>query len=488
MVGGGEIALNPAVAQVPVSYLSSLPAATFQFVPHSSFQKVHDALPWVVGRGFDAIHLGPLHAPTQLVIDGKGGSCYAPQHHMGVAPYLYDESVNPHEWMKGAPYDHYADMDAGWVAVGRLTDNAGSHGLKVIGDLVFSHTARDEGTIKHHLEMVSQDFYRRHADGTIAHDGAWLDGKWDAWTDTAAINHHGEEVIQYLTDVVVQHMLAGISVFRADSAGKLEPDVWRQIISGAREYADRHDMPVPRFYAEVFDNQADLISAGFDDTVSLWRWGIDRLKLDNAEYIRAAGGSGMLYPDNQDVDRVSANYPDRQRLYSYLTLMTFMTSSVMFLEGTTRFAKRRPSVFLDRVGESYRRFEDDSASDLALSELIRKLVGLKKRYPVFNARSHTRLEYDGSGLTTIRRVLPIEGDVLHGAEEALLVWNPHGHTVGFDVPRGFQRGGHLFWTNNTRFGLPGEHLNTRHYDIPGRGVSIFIRRIPDIATLGYTIP
>jgi hypothetical protein len=487
---GGQIAApNPAVVSmaVPSQFMSNMPVFIAQAVPHSSFGKIDAMLPWFAGMGCDAIHISPIHPPSQVVIEGKVGSIYAPQDHMRVAPYLYDGGLDPRRWLAGDYVDRYADAEEGWRALRQLTGRARKYGLKVVGDLVLGHTARDPDAIRHHVSLLGPDFYRRREDGGIAFEGAEIDGRWDDWRDTAAIDHSRPQAIEYMTAVVTKQIEAGISVFRADSAGKIHPDIWRQVIAGARTFAAANGKDTPRLYAEVFKDQVDYLAAGFDGVISLYRWDpLCPIKYENAEYVRQAGGAGVLYPDNHDVERLASYLLENdQAIYSRLALLAFLTSSFMFLEGTTHLETAKPSVFLGRAGDAVRRFDDPERADPTMVDLLKTLAAIKMKYPVFHTLAHTRIEGADTRLFEIRRVVPfVDG----GGEEALIVFNQTGHGMAFNIPPDFEVGRHVFWTNHKRFEHPDERLVTADYYIPAGGVSLFVRRFDDIDSLGFRIP
>ncbi len=99
---------------------------------------------------------------------------------MRVAPYLYDRFLDPHRWLDGDYVDKYQDPEEGWRALAGLAEVVKDSGMKLVGDLVFGHTARDPEAIRHHLFLLGEDFYKRSEDGTIAYEGAMNDGHFDA--------------------------------------------------------------------------------------------------------------------------------------------------------------------------------------------------------------------------------------------------------------------------------------------------------------------
>ncbi len=116
-------------------------------------------------------------------------------------------------------------------------------------------------------------------------------------------------------------------------------------------------LEAPLFYAEVFENQSAYIQAGFEGSVSLYRWGL-QYHQENYEGVRRAGGSEVLYPDNHDVDGAALTHPTRQEMYTFVAQIAFLTSSFMFMEGTTHFERASPAYFSTRSGAEDSIFSD----------------------------------------------------------------------------------------------------------------------------------
>ena len=112
----------PVIGVIPSQFTSPLPAVMAQMIPHSTFEKIGWAAQWFRSIGCDAIHISPIHPPSQINVEGKRGSVYAAQDHMRVAPYLYDRFLDPHRWLDGDYVDKYQDPEEGWRALAGLAD------------------------------------------------------------------------------------------------------------------------------------------------------------------------------------------------------------------------------------------------------------------------------------------------------------------------------------------------------------------------------
>ncbi|HQG14155.1 MAG TPA: hypothetical protein PLT05_07350, partial [bacterium] len=75
----------PVMGTIPLQFISPLPVVMAQMIPHSTFEKVGEAARWFSAIGCDAIHISPIHPPSQINVEGKRGSVYAAQDHMRVA-------------------------------------------------------------------------------------------------------------------------------------------------------------------------------------------------------------------------------------------------------------------------------------------------------------------------------------------------------------------------------------------------------------------
>src|SRR4051812_3366619 len=242
-------------------------------------------LPRIAGLGFDWVYLNPFHET------GGSKSLYAVKD-----PYRLDERFRD----EGAGSDD--DQIQGFV------EDAASHGLKVMTDLVINHTA-DNAL----LALERPDVYVRDAEGNIEHPAA-VDPDdptiRTVWGDLAELNYQDPDAKRFLIpywDAYVAHMQQlGVKGFRCDAAYKVPPDVWRALIGPAKERD-----PDCLFAAETlgctFEELKLTAGAGFDYLFYSFAWGGLRKPwaLETYEAVRLIAPS-IAFPENHDMARLAA--------------------------------------------------------------------------------------------------------------------------------------------------------------------------------------
>lgn len=470
-IPGGAMA-NPA----PLS-VSPLPSAVYQFVPHTPLQLMEAALPEIAAMGFTAVQMPPLHPPGMARFDGKVGSAYAPRDLTLISPHMYG-AASPDQYLAGNFPEQ--DPEAGWTALRAFTAKAGELGLRVVGDLVFAHTARDPDAVAAHERKFGESFYKVNGNGS---SGAELeDGTWDQWSDIRPINHAGparRQILEHFQGVVGRFIESGVTVFRADAAPRIPNDFWAQLIAGAREFASANGHPAPVFYAEALDDKIEdevslIRDGGFDGVTTSLRWWknlTERWLVDRMDAVRRVGGSGVSFMDNHDTARAVTTFHGLQGIFRQLALTAFMTSSMAMLAGTVNLDPRQPSVFLDWYRPPASTPNPDFAHARSLMEgAIGMLLDIKARYPIFRTPAYTELIYDGSPVLRIQRTTP--------SEQVQIAVNIGDREGAYHVPPLFRQG-NIFGTNTWRnsgtwYGAtPG--VSIFNYQLAPGGVAVFHR-------------
>jgi len=457
---------------------NSLPPAIHQFIPHTPMPEMTAELPAIAGLGFTAVQMPPLHPPGTTEFDGKLGSAYAPRDVTEISPHIF-AGVSPEDYLAG----NYTrqDQENAWKALRTFTSRAEGLGLRVVGDIVFAHTAGDADVIRAHVEKFGNAFYKNSGTET----GATLeDGNWDTWSDIVPINHNGPAramILAHFQAVLNRMIEHGVTVFRADAAPRIPNDFWAELIHGAKVFAGAIGRPVPTFYAEALGtrtkDEVDLVSyGGFDGVTTSLRWWKNLTRtwyLERTEAVRLAGGGGVSFLDNQDTARAFATFDSLQIFYTRLALNAFMSSSMLVMDGTATLDRRQPSVFLSRYRPVATEVPDDLAdSPYQVEGALRMLLGIKHRYPILQMPAHTEIVSDGGPILRIQKTTP--------GEQVQIAINIGSAAGTFYVPLEFRRG-NVFGTN-TWPGRPSwfdasPGLEISEYRLAPHGMAVFHRRV-----------
>jgi starch synthase (maltosyl-transferring) len=321
----------------------------------------------IAGMNFNWIFVNPFHAT------GGSGSIYAIRD-----PYSLSDlalGATPREDERSALREFTAEAE-------RL-------GLRVMMDLVINHTARDAILAADHPE-----WYRRNPDGTLYAPRA-VDPddptKVTIWEDLAELDYETPSaraaLIDYWTHYVRHYAGLGFGGFRCDAAYQVPADVWRSIVSAARQTT-----PDLRFFAETLgcttDQVVALANAGFDYIFNSAKWWDFRAPwlLDQYERFRLIAPS-IAFPESHDTERLAAEVETPAQLTAslkfHLLFATCFSSGVMMTMGYEYGFRRR----LDVVRTRPEHWEE---TGIDLTQYVSAVQAMKSSVPAFNREGQQR--------------------------------------------------------------------------------------------------
>jgi starch synthase (maltosyl-transferring) len=242
-------------------------------------------LPRIASLGFDWVYLNPFHET------GGSGSLYAVKDLSRLDSRFRDEGAG-------------SDDDQ----IRAFTEDAASHGLKIMADLVVNHTANDAP-----LTSQRPDIYVQDERGRIASPFA-IDPddptKKTVWGDLAELDYHRRTardfLVPYWNDYIARMQRLGIRGFRCDAAYKVPPEVWRALIGPAKE-RDRGCVFAAETLGCTLDEARATASAGFDYLFNSFAWWDLKAPwaLENYEALRLYAPS-IGFAENHDMARLAA--------------------------------------------------------------------------------------------------------------------------------------------------------------------------------------
>ena len=157
-----------------------------------SFESVRKDLKRIKDLGVDVIYLSPIHPISVLKRKGKVGSPYAIQDYFEI-----DKS-------NGSKEDFT-----------NLINDVHKQGMKIIIDMVFNHTGRDNVLLKSHPEYY---FYRNGKLGNRVGD----------WSDIIDLDTSRDDTKEYLLSVLKYWRGLGVDGFRFDVASMIPLDFFQK--------------------------------------------------------------------------------------------------------------------------------------------------------------------------------------------------------------------------------------------------------------------
>jgi starch synthase (maltosyl-transferring) len=345
----------------------------------------------IAGMNFNWVFVNPFHAT------GESGSIYAIRD-----PYSLSDLALGATPRESEP-----------VALQHFTSEARRLGLRVMMDLVINHTARDAVLAADHPE-----WYRRNPDGTLYAPRA-VDPddptKVTIWEDLAELDYETPParaaLIEYWTHYVRHYAGLGFDGFRCDAAYQVPADVWRNIISAARQTA-----PHLRFFAETLGCTTGqviaLADAGFDYIFNSAKWWDFRAPwlLDQYDRFRLIAPS-IAFPESHDTARLAAEVENDAQLAAslkfHLLFAACFSSGVMMPMGYEYGFRRR----LDVVRTRPDHWEE---TGIDLTQFVSAVHAMKAAVPALNREGQQRrITAPGSPIIGLLRLTgghPIESD------------------------------------------------------------------------------
>jgi hypothetical protein len=364
--------------------------------PHGTFADVIRDIPRIRAMGVDYMWLMPIHPIGRIHAKGTRGSPYS------IRDY---RAVNP----------EYGNMDDFM----RLIAESHAHGLKVILDAIFNHTAHDSDLVRHHIE-----WFHRGADG----------GPYRAasgWTDIAGLKHPNPDLSAYLIDTLLYWANTGVDGFRCDVASLLPKKFWieaRRAVDAARpdllwlaESVSASFVASQRACGLTALSDSELYEA-FDITYDYDLWAIWQAavagRVPVSRYLEMLRFQDAIYPanyvklrcvENHDGARIMKAAATRSQALAWTAFSAFNNGAWLIQAGQESGATHTPSLFdVDRIawGEyelqpflsRLAALKKDPAQLggrfvlLAAEPAIQAawLFGRETLYGIFNIRSHER--------------------------------------------------------------------------------------------------
>ncbi len=325
--------------------------------PNGTFVDVEADIERIRALGVDLIWFMPIYPIGQLNKKGRLGSPYSVRDH---------RAVNPE-------YGTTSDF-------AQLIERAHALRMKVMLDVVFTHTARDSPLIEQHPEWYHQDA-----------NGVLFSTTLPDWTDIIDLKHSNAELSAYLIETVQQWAAFGADGFRCDVASFLPVQFW---LDARRAVADVKPGVIwlaesahASYVASRRDAGLSILSdselyRAFDltydqDILPAWQAAVMG-KVSVTRYVEMLRFQDCIYPanfvkmrfvENHDQPRIMRLAPSRARALAWTAFQAFNKGAFLIQAGQESAALQTPSLFdIDKV--SWGRYE--------LQPFLATLARLKK--------------------------------------------------------------------------------------------------------------
>ncbi|HZB36854.1 MAG TPA: alpha-amylase family glycosyl hydrolase, partial [Beijerinckiaceae bacterium] len=311
-------------------------------------------LPRIAAMNFDWVYVNPFHET------GGSRSLYAIRDPFRLDPRFRDER-------EGSDDDQ----------IRAFAEDAASHGLKVMADLVINHTANDARLVEERPDVYDRDEAGgiRSPFAVDPHDPSIV----TVWGDLAELSYREPEakdfLLQYWDGYVARLQQLGIRGFRCDAAYKVPPEVWRHLIGRAKE-RDRGCLFAAETLGCTFDETQATAGAGFDYLFNSFAWWNLRAPwaLEAYEALRTVAPS-IAFPENHDMARLAAGLGEDEtavaaHLKARYALSAFFSSGVLMPIGY-EWGYRRPLHVVETTPEQREKTGIDISDFVAAINVLR---------------------------------------------------------------------------------------------------------------------
>jgi glycosidase len=300
-----------------------------QHGPNGTLAEVTADLPRIAALGATVLYLMPIHPIGEVDRKGTLGSPYAIRDYRSIDPALGTE-------------DDFAALVA----------TADRHGLRVMLDVVFNHTAKDSALVAQHPEFFHQDAAGRPVSSV------------PAWTDVIDLNHDAPGLSDYLIETLQDWVARGVRGFRCDVASLVPLAFWQRAraeVTGDVWWLT--ESPHPDWVTERNEdglptNADSEMFTAFDmayqyDLWPIWQSavrgfvGADRF-LEMVRWQRATlppNAVKLRYVENHDNYRIMRFARNPDAALAWTALMAFLPGPFMLYAGQESGADRWPELF-----------------------------------------------------------------------------------------------------------------------------------------------
>ena len=275
-----------------------------------------------------------------------------------------------------------------WSRFKRFVAESRDMGVEVMVDLVINHSAYDNP-----LTRDKREWYKLNKDGSIKNPGCKdnsAPGGWVTWGDLNefdnANSNSRDELWEYWWQLVKKFLDSGVRGFRCDAAYQIPNELWKMLISRAREFD-----PEITFFAESLgcslEQTIGLVEAGHDFVFNSGKWWDYKADwfVEQNNALMKKGARSIAFPESHDTQRLDVEFgSDLDRIKQHYLFTALITSGVLIPYRFRVRVKKKLHVVhtnpYDYEGASY-----------DLTDYIRQINEMKLSYPQLSSDGELRV-------------------------------------------------------------------------------------------------
>lgn len=323
----------------------------------------------IVYMGFDHIYINPIFST------GYSKNLYAPKNFIGFTDQVVDV---------------FSDKN-GMEQFEEFIYEAHKYGLKVIFEVIFTHTSIDSDLLIEHPE-----WYKYEENGELKKFAIKNYTTWIEWGDIVEINNYCEDVEtrdelwNYWKELVFRIVDTGVDIIKIHSSFNLPPDFVKYLISSTKKKYPHVEFIGDNLGAN-FSDMIDLATAGVDYLFTSFKWWDFKATWFLEQHYKLKEFVKLIsFPENYDTERLAKKYNgNKNALKVWYALSALLNSGVMIPIG---FESGSVIKINDLTSYSYEMEEEK----LDLRDYIKKFNELKNNFKIFKEENDIFILHQGN--------------------------------------------------------------------------------------------
>jgi starch synthase (maltosyl-transferring) len=308
----------------------------------------------IKNMGFTHIFINPIYET------GFSKSLYAPKNFYNINEIFIDifSDVSPEEQMK------------------LFLEKAKSNGLKVILEVILTHTAIDSDLI-----LTNPEWFK-YENGIPKRYAVRDKDSWVEWGDLVEIDNENskkrEELWNYWEKLLTYYIDMGFDGFKAEAAYKVPVELWTKLIKTLKQ-KNKDIILIGENLGSTFGEMVELTRAGFDYIFTSLKWWDFKASWLMEQHYEMKDFVGLIsFPEYYNSERfASIHNKNDNAAKAWYALSALFNMGVMVTMGYEfGFVKKMEIV------ETFE--EEAEKKNFDISEYIKKVNTIKKSYKIFN--------------------------------------------------------------------------------------------------------
>lgn len=303
--------------------------------------------------GFTHIYVNPIFEV------GYSKSLYAPKNFKKIDPVFIDQF---------SEYDEKEQLE-------QFITNAHNLGLKVIFEMIFTHTAIDSELLIEH-----PDWYK-YENGNLKKFSFEEDERWQEWGDLIEFDNDNSKdrdgLWNYWQEILNLYIDAGADGFKCEAAYKVPEEMWKVLIKNSKLKKENIIFIADNLGA-FFYEMVDLANAGFDFLFTSFKWWDFKSTWFLEQHYNLKNMVKLIsFPESFETGRLAKQYDlNKSASMSWYGMSALLNTGAMIPIGYEYGCVNKLDVI-----DSY---EDDIADkNIDITDYIKKINSIKINHKLF---------------------------------------------------------------------------------------------------------